>query len=102
MLPNTTGFAPGIETSWDGTPRFSIIFRMSSALRWMFARSEAMLGMESSVTNSSTIARSCCCRHWRAAWAAGFVGAALCAGNSEFDDWIFAADYVLTTLLTEL
>ena len=45
--------------------------RMASALRWMLAVSRETFGIASSAMNSSTIARSCCWRHWRAACAAG-------------------------------
>ena len=65
------GFAPGTDTSLGVTPRFSSIFAMNSALRWILARSVAMLGIERRAMNSSTMARSCRSRHWRAAMGGG-------------------------------
>jgi hypothetical protein len=41
-------------------PRLAIMAEIACALRWMLSLSRAMLGIDRSVTNSSTIARSCC------------------------------------------
>ena len=60
ISPKTTGFDPGTDTSLPAMPRFAIIWTMLSALRRMLARSLAILGIESSDANSSTMARSCC------------------------------------------
>jgi hypothetical protein len=60
ISPKTIGLPPGIDTSLAARPRFSIMAAIVSALRWMFARSLATFGIDNNVTNSSTIARSCC------------------------------------------
>ena len=83
ISPKTTGLAPGTDTSLARCRASRIISAMASALRWMLARSAAMFGIASKPTNSSTIARSCCCRHCRAATAAGFVCATTTAGNTK-------------------
>ena len=47
ISPKTIGLPPGTDTSLGAMPRFSIMAAMASALRWMFARSLAMFGIES-------------------------------------------------------
>src|ERR1700734_2861232 len=73
ISPNTTGLAPGTETSRGKMPRFFIMLATASAFREILARSPVTFGIETSATNSSTISRSCRCRHWWALIADGLA-----------------------------
>src|ERR1022692_767913 len=73
ISPNTTGLAPGTETSRGKMPRFFIMLATASAFRGILVWSPVTFGIETSETNSSTISRSYRCRHWCALIADGLA-----------------------------